>query len=111
MTNHWKDRHVLAAAVHAEADLLVTTNLKDFPPLVPETGTVVLHPDTFLLDLLKANPAVVLGMLAAKVMQHQREPRTVDGLLTVLAKTVPRFSAEARRRTSESDSEERAHPA
>lgn len=31
MTNHEKDRHVLAAAVRANAELVVTDNKKDFP--------------------------------------------------------------------------------
>lgn len=30
MTNHPKDRHVLAAAVRAKAEVIVTSNLKDF---------------------------------------------------------------------------------
>ena len=32
MTNHPKDRHVLAAAVRAKAQIIVTYNGKDFPP-------------------------------------------------------------------------------
>ncbi len=32
MTNHPKDRHVVAAAVRANAQVIVTSNLKDFPP-------------------------------------------------------------------------------
>ena len=27
------DRHVVAAAIHSQASLIVTANLKDFPPL------------------------------------------------------------------------------
>ena len=38
MTNHPKDRHVLAAAVAGRADVLVTENLKDFPPAVAHLG-------------------------------------------------------------------------
>jgi hypothetical protein len=32
MTNHPKDRHVLAAAVAAEANLIVTLDTRHFPP-------------------------------------------------------------------------------
>jgi predicted nucleic acid-binding protein len=31
LTNHPNDRHVLAAAIQAKADVIVTSNLKDFP--------------------------------------------------------------------------------
>jgi predicted nucleic acid-binding protein len=31
MTNHPKDRHVLAAAVRGNAELIVTENIRDFP--------------------------------------------------------------------------------
>lgn len=33
MTNEEKDRHVLAAAVYSNAKLIVTDNVRDFPPL------------------------------------------------------------------------------
>src|SRR5436309_1666175 len=32
LTNDANDRHVLAAAVHAQAEIIVTFNLRDFPP-------------------------------------------------------------------------------
>src|SRR5438552_3341726 len=32
MTNHPKDRHVLAAAVFSQSEYIVTDNLRDFPP-------------------------------------------------------------------------------
>jgi len=31
MTNHPKDRHVLAAAVRCNAEVIVTHNVKEFP--------------------------------------------------------------------------------
>lgn len=45
------DRHVLAAAVKAHAEVLVTFNGKDFPAeaLAP-WGVEAKHPDDFLLD-------------------------------------------------------------
>ena len=36
------DRHVLAAAVKGRADLIVTTNLKDFPPICSAAGELKL---------------------------------------------------------------------
>lgn len=47
MPNDEKDRHVLAAAIAARADVLVTANVKDF--LVPEKfcNTDIQHPDDF----------------------------------------------------------------
>lgn len=51
------DRHVLAAAIHAQADVIVTLNLKDFPrELLEPYGVQVMTPDTLLLALLEAEP-------------------------------------------------------
>ena len=51
MENDPKDRHVLAAAVHSDCEVVVTFNLQDFPAsaLTPH-GLVAVHPDEFLLD-------------------------------------------------------------
>lgn len=48
------DRHVLAAVIHAQADWIVTFNLRDFPAraLAPH-GIVAIHPDVFFLKLLE----------------------------------------------------------
>jgi predicted nucleic acid-binding protein len=52
MTNDPKDRHVLAAAIVAGVDYLVTYNLKDFPVRsYRDYNLSVLHPDDFLLSL------------------------------------------------------------
>jgi PIN domain len=55
------DRHVVAAAIHSGASLIVTFNLKDFPPeaLKPYNLTAQ-HPDDFIVDLLDLHPAGVL---------------------------------------------------
>lgn len=52
MTNDVKDRHVLAAAVGAEATHVVTDNTRDFPVRSRPAGVKVVKPDAFLLELL-----------------------------------------------------------
>jgi predicted nucleic acid-binding protein len=52
------DRHVLAAAIKCQADVIVTNNLKDFPKEVMEQYQIdVQSPDTFLSHLFDLNPA------------------------------------------------------
>src|SRR5262249_35002723 len=44
-----KDRHVLAAAIHGGASVIVTVNLRDFPTDVLANYDIeALHPDTFV---------------------------------------------------------------
>ncbi len=44
------DRHVLAAAIRARADVIVTINLRDFPPeALASFGIEAQHPDEFIL--------------------------------------------------------------
>lgn len=52
------DRHVFAAAIHAGAQVIVTTNLRHFPAedLQPHAITAQ-HPDEFILHLLDLDPA------------------------------------------------------
>ena len=79
------DRHVLAAAVHGEADVVVTFNLADFPAdVLAGHGIKPVHPDDLLRDLLDQSPAVVCA-----AANHQREslknpPRTVEEFLATL---------------------------
>ncbi|NLB66246.1 MAG: PIN domain-containing protein [Lentisphaerae bacterium] len=65
MTNDPKDRHVLAVAVKAKSNMIVTFNLRDFPPKSIKPWQVeVLHPQDHLLTLWSMNPAVVMAKLA-----------------------------------------------
>ncbi|SDU30577.1 PIN domain-containing protein [Jiangella alkaliphila] len=94
-----KDRHVLAAAVHGGCEVLVTFNLKDFPPESTEPFHVtVVSPDAFLLDQLDLYPAKVGRALLAQLTAAKRPPLTMGQLLGRLARAgVPGFAAETRR--------------
>lgn len=97
-----KDRHVLAAAVRADADAIVTFNVGDFPaPSVAPFGVEVLHPDGFLLDLLDLAPGLVLDMLADQAAANRRAPKTTSELAHALARAgAAAFADEVRRRVS-----------
>ncbi|MCD0160471.1 PIN domain-containing protein [Deinococcus sp. 6YEL10] len=75
------DRHVLAAAIHAQADVIVTLNLKDFPrePLEPY-GVQVMTPDTLLLALLEAEPLATRDALEGLRSSFRRPPVTWEEL-------------------------------
>jgi len=54
------DRHVLAAAIRSGAQVIVTTNLKDFPrEVLADFDIDARHPDDFILDLADLDPAIV----------------------------------------------------
>lgn len=100
MECHPKDRHVLAAAVRADAGAIVTFNVSDFPgSFVAEYQLEVIHPDQFLVDTLDLAPQVVMGELAAQATANRREPKTLSSLLDALERAgVPAFADECRRR-------------
>jgi len=57
------DPHVLAAAILAGADSLVTSNLGDFPSAALPVGLVALSPDAFILTLVRADPEAVAAVV------------------------------------------------
>lgn len=92
MTNDPKDRHVLAAAVRANAELIVTANLKDFPAASVEPYNLkVISPDEFLWDLFDLDPDGVLESMQTVVTRNRQPPRTLGELLESLEKLTPRF--------------------
>src|SRR5690606_14407304 len=59
------DRHVLAAAIHAEAQVIVTRNLRDFPTgRLSAWGVEAQHPDDFLTTLHQDRPDALVGIVA-----------------------------------------------
>jgi predicted nucleic acid-binding protein len=69
-----KDVHVLAAAIHVHASVIVTFNLKDFPQdALDSFGIHAKHPDDFLCDALSIDAALFLQCVAND-FRHYRNP-------------------------------------
>jgi len=91
MANDEKDRHVLAAAVHGEAPLIVTANLRHFKPEHLEPyGVRALHPQSFLVEIFREEQALVMTKLEEQAADRGRSLRQ---LLNILSSTVPEFVA------------------
>lgn len=98
MTNHVKDRHVLAAAVACDADRIITCNLRDFPRASCEPyGAEPEHPDDFLLGLWDREPRLVTRVILAQAADTGRHgPRLTPGdVLDYLASAGARRFADA----------------
>jgi predicted nucleic acid-binding protein len=79
------DRHVLAAAIRASADVIVTYNLSDFPAeTLARFDIEALHPDDFLVSLLDLAPGIVCAALKRQRESLQNPPKTAQELLTTL---------------------------
>lgn len=90
MTNHPKDRHVVAAAIRSGAQVIVTSNLRDFSTAsLSEWGVEAQHPDKFLVDLLDLSPTAVISKLH---YQAATIGRTLSELLRTLRVGVPQFA-------------------
>jgi hypothetical protein len=90
LTNHEKDRHVLAAAIQGGIGTIVTFNLRDFPAVaLSPWGVEAVHPQDYLLTLYGIHPGVVVGKLAAIATDHGDE---LQDVLFRLGKSLPRFS-------------------
>ena len=94
MKNDPKDRHVLAAAVKSKANVIVTFNLKDFPPESLESWEIkAQHPDEFLLDLF-SNFGMNLGLeiVRQQAADLKKPPMTIKELIKTLSSQVPCFA-------------------
>lgn len=92
------DRHVLAAAIHAQATVIVTFNLKDFPAHALEAfGITAQHPDEFALSLLKRDPETFLTTIEKHRQALQRPPKNRTEYLATLENQGLRKTVEALR--------------
>lgn len=96
MTNDPKDRHVLAAAVTAGADIIVTNNLKDFREndLAP-WNIIAQSPDEFLSDLLDEYPDSIVDLLQQQSQKYKNPPKTFTELINFLGEKAgtPKFAS------------------
>ena len=99
MTCDPKDRHILDAAVRANAEVLVTFNVKHFPDSSVEGYEIeIVHPDDFLLDQLDLYPKLVVDSLVRLTTLYRAPPVTMDELLEMLIRSgVPNFVDAVRR--------------
>lgn len=99
MSNHDEDKHVAAAALRAGAQVIVTSNLRDFRVL-PE-GIEAQSPDEFLCNLFDLDPQGMVELIESQAAALRAPPRSCDAVLRALAKTIPGFAksvADARSR-------------
>jgi hypothetical protein len=92
------DRHVVAAAVHARADAIITFNLKDFPRASLSSYNIeVHHPDEFLLHQLGLDEIRVVAAAQRCRARLRNPPVTAEDYLNILErKSLPRTVAALR---------------
>lgn len=90
-----RDAHVFASAISSRADFIVTMNLKDFPKRITEKlDFAAIHPDSFLLKMLKERKEIVLNSVRTQVLQKTSPKIDSFTLFKALAIQVPNFAAE-----------------
>src|SRR5262249_12530456 len=79
------DRHVLAAAIRTNAQVIVTYNLNDFPAaMLARFDIEAQHPDDFLVSLVDAAPGVVCSAVKQQRESLRNPPKTAEELLATL---------------------------
>ncbi len=93
------DRHVVAAAVRARAQVIVTFNLDDFPEAALARWDVeAKHPDDFLVDQFHLDALEVHKAVQAVADSRHNPPGTADDVLDGLERQGPPQTAALLRR-------------
>jgi predicted nucleic acid-binding protein len=99
MTNHPGDRHVVAAAIVANAKVIVTDNLKHFPKEALEPYDIeAQHPDVFLTELFDNDPESMVEVIRQQVEDLKNPPHNVAEIIERLEKNnrVHEFASKVR---------------
>ncbi len=87
-----KDRHVLAEAVFSNAQVIVTQNLKDFPPDALALFNVEAQsPDDFLVHLFHLSTENMIKIIVEQARDLNNPPKTLSELLNELQRHAPTF--------------------
>ena len=78
-----KDRHVVATAITAHADAIVTFNVKDFAAdhLQERLQIEVIHPDDFIMDLIDLNEKRAVAAFRELRARKKNPPWEVDEIV------------------------------
>lgn len=99
-----KDWHVLAAAIHTQAQIIVTENLQDFPDeYCSPFGVEAQHPDAFLLDLFDLDPDLLCLLIQEQADALQRDQMTLERVLSSISHRAPQFADAVRSRVTRRD--------
>lgn len=91
------DKHVLAAAIKSKSNIIVTSNIKDFPKsIIIKYKLQRLTPDDFIFGLIKKNKVLVKRAFDNQLKSLKNPPMTKAELLSVLerlklSKTIARL--------------------
>jgi hypothetical protein len=79
------DRHVVAAAIFAQASAIVTFNLKHFPEqTLLKYNLEAIHPDDFIIQKMDIEAADVVIAAQKCLARLKKPPRTADEYLDTL---------------------------
>ena len=79
------DRHVLAAAIRANASLIVTFDLGDFPhDALSPYGIEAVSPDDFIVWLIESVPLKVVEAVRKRRLALRHPPKSADEYLETL---------------------------
>lgn len=96
MKNDPGDRHVAAAALMAQAQVIVTNNLKHFRKEELPPGMEAQSADDFLRHLFDLAPRKMLEVLRKQAADKRKPPLTFSQLLDGLTRSVPGFIKDVR---------------
>lgn len=82
-----EDRHVLAAAIIANAQDIVTFNVRDFPAeKIERFGIRSTHPDIFIVELIQQHQQKCFDALKTQSSRLKHPPKGINDVLSILKK-------------------------